>query len=135
MPNLHSQNPDPHDNTEKDIIWVTPMVLDNKLRDFEQRVGAKDALVGEVALAVTLIVAFITINPEATFLRVDAPTLRGAFGIAFLLTLGKIGYDLFQLWRGKRDGREELIRGLLKPADTPKNHANQKAKSNNRGNR
>ena len=127
MPKLNSQSPNTHDNTEKDLIIVPPAVLDNKLRDFELRSNAKSNIKSDVVLTVTLLLAFLTIDLEGNFLFMDAATLRGAFFVGFLVSTGKVMYDVIRIFRDKKGNRAELIRELIKQSGN-KNNANKKTK-------
>lgn len=134
MPKLNSQSPNSHDNTEKDLIIVPPAVLDSKLRDFELHSNAKSSVKSDIALAVTLLLAFLTIDLQGNFPFVDAATLRGAFLVGFLVSTGKAGYDIVQVLRDKKGNRKELIEELLVQTIT-QNNANKETKQNKRNNR
>lgn len=117
MPKLNSQYPNTHDNTEKDLILVSPAVLDNKLRDFENHGMIKANIKGDIVLAVTLFIAVFTVvefvNPLPPI--VTGATLRGAFVAALLFVIGKILMDL-QRMKTSPQGfrtRAEIIHALL----------------------
>ena len=108
-----SHSPKIHDNTEEDIIFVPPSVLENKLRDFEEYNRNWNTLGSDITLAITLIVAIIAMDFR-NFVGLDGPTIRGAFLIGFILMLLKIFYILYKiLFRKDGKDREGLIKNLL----------------------
>lgn len=117
MPKLNSQYPNTYDNTEKDLILVSPSVLDNKLRDFENYGIIKTSIKGDVALALALFIAVFTVVEFVDLLPpiITASTLRGAFVVAFLVMIVKIAVDIRRIrtspWGSRTRG--EIIDALL----------------------
>src|SRR3989344_3929816 len=86
---LKSQNPKIYDSTETDLIIVSPSVLENKLRDFEEHYRFKGSLVGDIALAVTLIIAVVATDFR-DFLGLGGATIKGAFLFGFIVIVIRI---------------------------------------------
>gem|GEM_PF-2511068 len=117
MPKLNSQYPNAHDNTEKDLIYVTPAVLENKLRDFENHGMAEADIKGDIVLAVTLFIAVFTVAEFTDPLPpiITGATLRGAFVAALLFMIMKILFAFHKIKispQGART-RKEIIDVLL----------------------
>ena len=117
MPKLNSQYPNVHDNTEKELIFVSPAVLDNKLRDFENYGMVKADIKGDIVLAVTLFIAVFTVaeftNPLPPI--ITGATLRGAFVTALLFMIVKILFAFHKIKVSNRGARtrKEIIDVLL----------------------
>ncbi len=113
IPKLKSHSPKFHDNTESDVIVVTPNVLDNKLRDFEEHNKIRSSISSDIALAATLVVAiFTTTFKDFSFIK--GSTIKGAFIIGLLVVLVKIGHSVYKIYFSDRNNRIDLINSLSK---------------------
>lgn len=119
MPRLKSQNPKSYDNTEQELILVSPSVLDNKLRDFEVHNRYWSSLPGDITLAITLIIAIFTAS-FIDFPFIKGSTIRGTFIAGLVLTSVKIVFSLIQLAKYSGHARSDLIRSFLKESKNKK---------------
>ena len=111
IPKPKSQSPKIYDNTEDDLILVSPSVLENKLRDFEEYHRVRSTLISYVALAATLILAVIATDFK-DFAGLNGLTIRGAFLFGSVAVLIKISYGIYQIIKKDGRSREEIINGL-----------------------
>ena len=111
IPKLKSHSPVTHDNTEKDLIIVPPSVLDNKLRDFEEHQKMRNKLLGDVALAVALIIPVLTAT-FSDYPYVAGATLRGVFLAGFIFVLVRIAYGGYKLYHADGHARVDLVESL-----------------------
>lgn len=124
-----SNSPEIHDNTEKDLILISPSVLKNKLHQLIGIQRARAEFVVYVSLAATLLAAITTADFH-DFGRVGAASIQGAFIIGLIVAFI---FALRAAWtlRSDRDGNVEVtVNKLLNVEDTkqaPK-HADTKAK-------
>ncbi len=111
MPKLKSQNPKPYDNTEDELIMVTPAVLENKLRDFDERAKIRP-LIENTVLAITLLIPVVTgtFNDSPYF---RGTTIRGIFIAGLIFVVIKIVYQLYRI-RGGIHTKTEFIDSLRK---------------------
>ena len=112
IPKLKSHSPKFYDNTEADIIIVPECVLDNKLRDLEQGCQARGSIIGDITLAVTLLIAILTTSFKDFIPYIMGYTTRGVFITGFIVVLIKIGYDIYKLVKFKEQTRFQIISSL-----------------------
>ncbi|NQU77719.1 hypothetical protein HQ544_03405 [Candidatus Falkowbacteria bacterium] len=106
-----SHFPEIYDNTEKDLILVSPDVLDNKLRDFERNSQARGSIISDITLAVSLLIAVLTtIFKDFSF--ISGSTIKGAFVTGFLVVLVKVGYSVYKIFWDKKQTRTDIISSL-----------------------
>lgn len=111
IPKLKSHLPKIYDNTEPDLILVSPSVLDNKLREFEKINQARDSITGDIALAITLLVAVLATTFK-DFSFISGPTIKGAFIAGLVVVIVKIGHSLYKIFWINKQSRVDVIDSL-----------------------
>lgn len=118
IPKLKSHSPKIYDNTEGDIILVSPSVLDNKLRDLEIRSWATGSIGSYVGLAVTLLAAIFA-SEFKNFSYISGQTIRGVFIAGFVVVIIKIGYDIYKILWSKNSRDRKTILSELQNLEKP----------------
>lgn len=107
-----SHSPKIYDNTEEDLVLISPKVLDNVLRDLEEYQRPRNAISNNILLALALLVPIFT-STFRDFSFISGAVIRGAFIVGFLGALVLLGLNLYRMYRADRYGRKELINSLL----------------------
>ena len=81
-----------HDHVERDVVRISPSVLDCKLHELEKYASAKSNIIQDIGLVVTIFVVLAS-GGVNDFLGLPQSTINGAFTVGLVVMIGKTVVD------------------------------------------